>query len=215
MKIISTNIGKPKTIVWQGKNVQTGIYKYSVNQPIFLGNEDVKNDHVIDRRYHGGVDKACYLYSSNHYKYWRNLYPEIEMPWGMFGENLTVEGIHEAEINIGNIYKIGEVIVQATQPRQPCYKLGIRFGSQKMVKQFVDSGLPGIYIRVLQKGKVKTGDELILIEKKNSISIQKVYELLYTNKFEKEKENAQKAINDPFLAESCRNDLIKHWQKYF
>jgi MOSC domain-containing protein YiiM len=212
MKIISTNIGEPKTIEWNGKMVQTGIYKYPVEKPIFLGLEDVENDHVIDRRYHGGVDKACYLYSADHYSYWKKFYPDLKMPWGMFGENLTVEGLHEAEINIGDIFKIGEAVVQATQPRQPCYKLGIRFGDQKMVKQFVDSGFAGVYVRVLEKGFVRTGDEMFLVEKKVSLSVMNVFELLYSPTFRKEA--VGQAVNDVFIAESCRNDLLKRWGKY-
>lgn len=212
MKIISTNIGEPKTIEWNGKMVQTGIYKYPVEKPIFLGLEDVENDHVIDRRYHGGIDKACYLYSADHYSYWKKFYPNLEMPWGMFGENLTVEGLHEAEINIGDIFKIGEAVVQATQPRQPCYKLGIRFGDQKMVKQFVDSGFAGVYVRVLEKGFVRTNDEMVLVEKKVSLSVMNVFELLYSPTFRKEA--VGQAVNDVFIAESCRNDLLKRWGKY-
>ncbi len=212
MKIISTNIGEPKTIEWNGKMVQTGIYKYPVEKPIFLGLEDVENDHVIDRRYHGGIDKACYLYSADHYSYWKKFYPDLEMPWGMFGENLTVEGLHEAEINIGDIFKIGEAVVQATQPRQPCYKLGIRFGDQKMVKQFVDSGFAGVYVRVLEKGFVRTNDEMVLVEKKVSLSVMNVFELLYSPTFRKEA--VGQAVNDVFIAESCRNDLLKRWGKY-
>jgi len=212
MKIISTNIGEPKTIEWNGKMVQTGIYKYPVEKPIFLGLEDVENDHVIDRRYHGGIDKACYLYSADHYPYWKKFYPDLEMPWGMFGENLTVEGLHEAEVNIGDIFKIGEAVVQATQPRQPCYKLGIRFGDQKMVKQFVDSGFAGVYVRVLEKGFVRTNDEMVLVEKKVSLSVMNVFELLYSPTFRKEA--VVQAVNDVFIAESCRNDLLKRWGKY-
>ncbi|MEZ5103924.1 MAG: MOSC domain-containing protein [Draconibacterium sp.] len=211
MKIISTNIGAPRTIEWRGKDIQTGIYKYSVPHSIFLGKKDVMSDHVMDRRYHGGIDKACYLYSADHYNYWRQFYPDLEMPWGMFGENLTVEGLHEAEVNIGDTFQIGEVVIQATQPRQPCYKLGIRFATQKVVKQFVDSGFAGVYVRVLQNGEVKAGDEMILIDKKDSLSIQKVFELLYTENVEKE--NIEKAVNDPLLAESCRNDLLKRWKE--
>jgi MOSC domain-containing protein YiiM len=214
MKIISTNIGKPQTIEWRGNQIQTGIYKNSVNHPIFLESEDVLNDHVMDRRYHGGTDKACYLYSADHYKMWSKLYPDVEMPWGMFGENLTVKGLNEAEINIGDTFQIGNAVVQATQPRQPCFKLGIRFGSQNIVNQFIDSGFAGVYVRVLQKGEVKTGDSFVLTEKKNSLSIQKIFELLYTTDFENEKENAQKAINEPLLAKSCRKDLIKRWEKF-
>lgn len=211
MKVISTNIGKPTTIEWKGKKVLTGIYKYPVNEPVFLGNEDVKNDNVMDRRYHGGVDKACYLYSADHYSYWKKYYPELEFTWGMFGENLTVEGLHEAEINIGDTFQLGETVVQATQPRQPCYKLGIRFGNPRMVQQFIQSGFPGVYVRVLKKGAVKTGDEFMLTEKKNSLSIQKVFELIYTEEFQKEA--VEVAVNDPSLAESCRRDLLIRWKE--
>lgn len=208
MKIISTNIGESKTIQWNGKEVSTGIFKYSVNEPIVLGAEDVVKDHVIDRKYHGGIDKACYLYSADHYKHWQKLYPEVEMPWGMFGENLTVEGLHEAEVNIGNIYKIGKTVVQATQPRQPCFKIEFRIPDKQIVRKFVDSGFSGVYVRVLEGGKINAGDTMELIDKKDSISIQKVYELLYTRDFNP---IVAKAINDPFIAASCKRDLLKRW----
>lgn len=210
MIVISTNIGEPKTILWNGKEEQTGIYKYQVNHPIFLGNEDVENDHVMDRKHHGGSDKACYLYSADHYSYWKKFYPELEMPWGMFGENLTVDGLHEHEISISDIFEIGEAVVQATQPRQPCYKLGIRFNEPKVVKQFVESGFSGVYVRVLKNGTVKSGDKMILKEKSDSVSIQKVFELLYTDNFQEEP--LRQALNNPFLAESCRKDLLKKWK---
>jgi MOSC domain-containing protein YiiM len=210
MQIISTNIGEPKVISWKGKEVKTGIFKYPVNHPVFLGTEDVDNDHVIDRRYHGGIDKACYLYSANHYKYWQKLYPGLEMPYGIFGENLTVEGLYEADVNIGDIFKIGEAVVQATQPRQPCFKLEFRFSDSRIVRQFVDSGFSGVYVRVLEKGNVKTGDSMQMIERKESLSIQKVYELIYTDTLQKEA--VLKAVNNPFIAASCRKDLLKRWE---
>ncbi len=209
MKIISTNIGEPKTIHWKGREVKTGIFKFPVKQPIFLGNEDVKNDHVIDRRFHGGVDKACYLYSHDHYTYWQKLYPRLELTCGIFGENLTVEELSEEQVNIGDIFKIGKAVVQATQPRQPCFKLNFRFHNEEIVQQFVESGYSGVYVRVLENGFVKTGDNVELLEKKDSLSIQKIYELLYTE--ELQKEAVIKAVNDPFIAESCRKDLLKRW----
>ncbi len=209
MNVVSVNTGEARTISWRDKEVTTGIFKFPVNNPIYLGNEDVENDNVIDRRYHGGVDKACYLYSADHYKYWKTLYPALEMPWGMFGENLTVEGLDEAEINIGDIYEVGETIVQATQPRQPCFKLEFRFHNNEIVRQFVDSGFAGVYVRVLQKGRVKSGDEFKLIDKKQTISIRRVYELIYTDVFDKRA--VETAINDPFIAQSCRKDLLRRW----
>ena len=164
MKIVSTNIAKPTTIEWDGQKVETGIYKHAVEIPIFLGIEDVVDDHVIDRRYHGGADKACYLYSADHYPFWQNKYPKLEWQWGMFGENLTVSGLDESQIRIGDRFQLGNAVVQVTQPRQPCFKLGVRFGDQSVVADFWSSPFPGVYVRVLVPGEVKTGDQLILIE---------------------------------------------------
>ncbi|AHW58737.1 MOSC domain-containing protein YiiM [Draconibacterium orientale] len=211
MKIISTNIAEARIINWKGKEVPTGLYKFGVDKGIFLGKEDVKHDNVMDRRYHGGVDKACYLYSADHYQYWQDLYPHLEMPWGMFGENLTVKGLHEKETNIGDTYKIGEAVVQVTQPRQPCFKLQFRFNNNNIVRQFIDSGLSGVYVRVLQKGHVNPGDNMQLIERKQSLSIHEVYTLLYAGEFD---EKVKKAVNDPLIAESCKRDLIKRWGDY-
>lgn len=208
MKVISTNIGEPRTFVHRGEEVKTGIFKFPVEDGIYLGTEDVDNDHVIDRRYHGGTDKACYLYSADHYQYWQKLYPELELPWGMFGENLTVEGLHEAEVNIGDVFKIGEAIVQATQPRQPCFKLEFRFHDKLIVRKFVDSGFSGIYVRVLENGHVKAGETMESIERKDAVSIQQVYRWIYAEEFDPE---VARAINDPFIAASCKKDLLKRW----
>ncbi len=209
MKIISTNIGESRVIQWKGKKVETGIFKFPVSQSIFLETNDVVNDYVIDRKYHGGAEKACYIYSADHYSYWQKLYPELELTWGIFGENLTVEGLHEANVNIGDIFEIGDAVVQAAQPRQPCFKLEFRFNDNRIVRQFIDSGFAGVYVRVLKTGKVQTGDTVKLIERKHSLSIQKVYELLYTDK--PQKTEVLKAVNDPFIAASCRKDLLKRW----
>ncbi|WP_167615069.1 MOSC domain-containing protein [Maribellus sediminis] len=208
MKIISTNIGETRTFVHHGEEVKTGIFKFPVKDGIYLGTEDVDKDHVIDRRYHGGTDKACYLYSADHYQYWQKLYPELELPWGMFGENLTVEGLHEAEVNIGDVFKIGEAVVQATQPRQPCFKLEFRFHDKLIVRKFVDSDFSGVYVRVLESGHVKAGDTMELIERKDAVSIQQVYRWIYAEEFDPE---VTRAINDPFIAASCKKDLMKRW----
>lgn len=212
MKIISINIGDPQTIEWNGKAIQTGIYKYPVSEPVFLGKENVENDSVIDRKHHGGIDKACYLYSADHYSYWGNFYPGLEMPWGMFGENLTIEGLHENDIHIGDIFQAGEVAVQVTQPRQPCYKLGIRFGDSRVVKQFVESGFPGVYVKIINTGFVRPGDPFVRIEMKNSVTVQKVFRLLYTSEFDENE--LSMAIENPFLASSCRKDLLKRWKEF-
>lgn len=209
MQVVSTNIGKKQQITWRGQKLYTGIYKYPVNESILLGVTDVYHDDVMDRRYHGGNDKACYLYSEDHYAYWRNLYPNLDWHYGMFGENLTVAGLNEADIHIGAIYKLGTALVQITQPRQPCYKLGIRLENPKAVKQFVRAELPGAYIRVLKPGAVKTGDTMVLVEEKpENFSLKTIFHLIYQAK--DNLESIKKAITMPELAESCRKDLTKY-----
>ncbi len=181
MKIISTNIAKPTKIIWNGKEVTTGIYKEPINDPIFLGKTDVKGDEVTDRKHHGGEFKACYLFSENQYDYWKGLYPNLDWNWGMFGENLTVEDLNEDDIQIGDIYKVGEALVQITQPREPCFKFGYKFGNQNALKQFIDKGYSGTYVRILQEGYVTAGDEFKLTEKaKNSISTRSFFNLLFS-----------------------------------
>jgi MOSC domain-containing protein YiiM len=208
MQVLSTNIAEPVTIEWRGQIVQTGIYKNPVKTSIFLGAEDVANDHVIDRRYHGGTDKACYLYSADHYPFWKDKYPNLEWKHGMFGENLTVSGLDESLIRIGDCYRIGEAIIQVSQPRQPCFKLGLRFNNLAIVDDFWNAPYPGVYVRVLQPGAVRNGDELILIEQNpGSFSIAEVFSLFTSSPDDPKR--IHQAIAEPFLAESCRNDLLK------
>jgi len=208
MKIISTNIAKPTIIEWRGQKVETGIYKYAVESPIFLGSADVVNDHVIDRRYHGGLDKACYLYSADHYPFWQNKYPNQDWKWGMFGENLTISGLNESEIRIGDRFRIGNAEVQVTQPRQPCFKLGVRFGDQSVVSDFWTLPYPGVYVRVLSQGEVQSGDEMILIERDpESLSVSQVFSIFHHNC--SDLKLIQKALAEPFIAASCFRDIEK------
>lgn len=209
MKVIATNLGKPTKIQWNGKEEVTGIYKYPTTAPLLLMSTDVVNDTVIDRKHHGGTSKACYLFSADVYAYWKDLYPTLEWNWGMFGENLTVQGLNEATIRIGDIYKIGTAIVQVSQPREPCYKLGIRFGNQQILKQFIDHNRPGTYVRILQEGTVKTGDIFTLVEQsKNELTVQDFYKLLFAK--EKDTYLVKLAVNNTALPEKKRTRLAKY-----
>lgn len=158
MKIIATNIGDRKEILWKKKKVITGIYKYPVNEPIFLDAEEVKGDEISDRKYHGGINQAVYAYSLKHYDYWKPLYPDLDWNYGMFGENLTVDDIEETKIHVGDTFTIGNAIVEATLQRSPCFKLGIRFNNMKIVKQFWNSTKCGVYFKLIQTGTVASGD---------------------------------------------------------
>lgn len=203
MRIISTNIGTPTTILWNGKEEQTGIFKRPVDTPIAINHFDVGDDTIIDRVHHGGTNKACYLFSSDTYPYWKKLYPKLDWDWGMFGENLTVEHLDEASIRIGNVYRIGSALVQVSQPREPCYKLGLRFGDQSVLKKFIAHGRPGMYVRVLKEGKVSQGDEMRLVEQsKNTLTVQQFYHLI----FQKDKSRA-------LLAAFMQNTAVPQYKK--
>ena len=158
MKIVATNMGERKEITYKNKKVITGIYKYSVDKPIFLDVEEVKGDEISDRINHGGVNQAVYAYSLKHYEYWKPLYPNLDWNFGMFGENLTIDDIEETKIHVGDTFKVGEAILEATLQRSPCYKLGVRFNNMKIVKQFWNTTLCGVYFKVIQTGFVKKGD---------------------------------------------------------
>ena len=209
MKIISTNIGKATTFLWNGREEQTGIFKYPTDEPLFLSKMDVLKDTVIDREHHAGINKACYLFPSDRYPYWKGMYPELNWDWGMFGENLTVEGLDESIMRIGDIYKIGNAIVQVSQPREPCYKLGVRFGNAKILKEFIDYGYSGTYVRILEEGEVKNGDELILQKKsENTLTVKECFQIILAK--QKDPVLLQKAINNPSLPEYKRDRLKKY-----
>ncbi|MCK0192266.1 MOSC domain-containing protein [Arenibacter sp. F20364] len=211
MKIISTNIGKATTFLWNGREEQTGIFKYPKDESLFLGKIDVHKDTVIDREHHAGINKACYLFASDRYPYWKGIYPELNWDWGMFGENLTVEGLDESIIRIGDIYKIGNAVVQVSQPREPCYKLGVRFGDAKILKQFIDYGYSGTYVRILEEGMVKKGDQIELLERsKNTLTVKECFQIILAK--QKDPVLLQKAINNDSLPEYKRERLKKYVQ---
>ena len=210
MKVVSVNIGERKGVKYRGKTVQTGVFKKPVTHPIILGKFDVEGDAVIDRRYHGGEFKACYLYSADHYEFWKNKYPDLEWEYGMFGENITVEGLNEKEIQIGDIFYLGDCRVRVTQPIQPCFKLGLRFGSQTIVKAFSQAPFPGVYVSVIEEGTVKIGDNFSLSERlHDTIGLLDVYELIYTKT--PNQEALDFALDFQFLPENVKETLRKRF----
>lgn len=212
MKVISTNIGTPTTFEWKGQEERTGIFKYPVNEPLQLGKTDVVSDTVIDRKHHAGVNKACFLFAADQYPYWKHIYPHLEWDWGMFGENLTVLGMDESIMRIGDIYKIGTALVQVSQPREPCYKLGIRFNDQGILPQYVAHAYPGTYVRILEEGEVKTDDKLQFVEQsKNTLSVKQCFETILARK--KDLDLVKLAIDNPSLPEYKRERLRKYLSK--
>lgn len=183
MKIVATNIGNRKEITYKNKKVITGIFKFPVTEPIFLNKEEVKGDEISDRVNHGGINQAVYGYSLKHYDFWKPMYPDLDWNFGMFGENLTIDDLDEKSIFVGDTFKVGDAILEVTQQRSPCYKLGIRFNNMKIVKQFWNTTFCGVYFKVLQTGAVKVDDEFELI--KNCTENLTIAELLLKKKLEK------------------------------
>lgn len=208
MKVISTNISTPKILFNGKKNITTGIFKEPVEEGIFLNQFDVKNDTVVDRKYHGGLDKACYLYSANHYPFWKEKYTNFDWKWGMFGENLTIDGLDEKEIFIGDEFSVGDAIIQVSEPRRPCNTLALRFDDKKMIKTFLNNSFCGIYVRVLKNGLVTKENALKRINRvPNSLSIEQVYSLFSYNKTNLILKN--KALELPLLSQDCKNSIQK------
>ena len=177
-KILSINVSLPKEIDFEGQKVTTGIFKEPIEGRIMLRTLNLDGDKQADLTVHGGPDKAVYAYPIEHYEFWRKVYPDMEMPNGMFGENFTIEGLMESEVSVGDAFEIGSSKVIATQPRMPCYKLGVKFGRMDVLKKFLASGRSGIYFKVLEEGEVGAGDSIIQIKNDtNRVGIRDIVRL--------------------------------------
>ena len=159
MKIISLNVGRPRLVSHNGEPVSTGIFKEPIASRVMMRTLNLDGDRQADLSVHGGPSKAVYVYPAEHYEFWKGEFPEMGLPWGMFGENLTTTGLLETEINIGGKFRIGAAEVMVTQPRMPCYKLGLKFGRADIIKRFLQSERTGFYVAVLKEGEVGAGDE--------------------------------------------------------
>jgi MOSC domain-containing protein YiiM len=165
MKVLSVNVGLPQLVEYNGEPVSTGIFKDPVEGPVIVGELNLQGDRQADLSVHGGYYKAVYVYPSEHYPFWRSEYPDMELPYAMFGENLTTEGLTEADVHIGDRLRIGTAEFLVTQPRLPCYKLGIRFGRVDIIKRFFKSGLSGFYLSIEKTGELQKGDEIEVLSR--------------------------------------------------
>jgi len=217
MKIVSVNVGMPREVMWHGRVVTTGIYKEPVAGRVMMRTLDLDGDGQGDLTVHGGEFKAVYCYALSHYAYWKKELPGRELPMGMFGENFTVDGRTdggadeslEDAVHLGDRFSVGTGEVIVTQPRLPCYKLGVRFGSDDMVNRFFASGRSGFYVAVTREGEVGAGDEMKRIGRDgNGVAVSDITRLYAAKRYgEAEISTAKRALRVAVLPEG--------WKGYF
>jgi MOSC domain-containing protein YiiM len=209
MKLISVNVGLPREIFWKNRTVTTGIFKEPVAGRVAVRRHNLDGDRQADLSVHGGPEKAVYAYPSEHYDFWRGELPGVELlrgAWGMFGENLTVAGLLEAEVNIGDRFRIGASVLAVTQPRMPCFKLAAKFNRDDILKRFLDSGRSGFYLAVIEEGDAGAGDAIERIHRdEHNLTVADVVNV-YVN-----------GTNDrEWLRRAARHEqLAKGWRKHF
>jgi MOSC domain-containing protein YiiM len=213
MKLISVNTGLPREVTWHGRSVTTGIYKKQVEGRVALRRLNLDGDRQADLSVHGGEHKAVYCYPLAHYEYWKKELPGRELPMGMFGENFTIDGgadgLLEESIHLGDRFSVGSAEVVVTQPRLPCYKLGVKFQSDDMVKRFLVSGRTGFYLAVTREGQVGAGDEIAVIARDvNAVRISEITRLYVAKRYgDAEVGSVRRALRVAALPES--------WKGYF
>ena len=161
MRVLSVNVGLPREVTWRGRTITTGIYKEPVSGPVRIRTLNLDGDRQADLRVHGGPDKAVYAYPFEFYELWSRERPDLDLGPGTFGENLTTEGLLDRDVAVGDRFRVGTAELVVTQPRLPCFKLGIKMGRDEFVTEFLERGLHGFYLAVLREGEVETGDPIV------------------------------------------------------
>jgi MOSC domain-containing protein YiiM len=161
----SVNVGLPREVLWKGRKILTGIFKEPVAGHVALRRLNLQGDQQADLKVHGGPTKAVYVYPADYYSFWREQFPDMELPWGMFGENLTIWGLRDDAVYIGDQLQVGSALLAVTEPRMPCFKLALKFGRDDVLKLFFRSGFSGFYCAVLQEGDVAAGDPVRLLHR--------------------------------------------------
>ncbi len=209
MKLVSVNIGLPREVSWRGMSVITGIFKEPVQGRVALRKLNLDGDRQADLTVHGGEYKAVYCYPLEHYDYWKKELPGWELPMGSFGENFTVHGLLEGSVHLGDRFSVGSAEVVVTQPRLPCYKLGVRFRSDDMVKRFLASGRMGFYLAVTREGQVGAGDEIKVVARDpTGVPVTEITRLYIAKRYgDDELASVRRALQVAALPES--------WKEYF
>lgn len=202
MRLVSVNVGLPREVLWKRRMVSTSIFKDPVAGRVAVHRLNLEGDRQADLTVHGGPEKAIYVYPAEYYIYWRKAFPEMALPFGMFGENFTVEGLDET-VNIGDQFRIGTAKVMVTQPRLPCYKLGLKFKRDDMLKRFLNSGLTGFYLSVLEEGEVEAGNVITSVKHDDhGVTVKDITRLIAFDR--QDREMLHRAVAVEALPESLR-----------
>jgi MOSC domain-containing protein YiiM len=208
LQLISLNVAHPRLTVYNGATINTGIFKQPVSGPVNLRTLNLDGDRQADLAAHGGPNKAVYGYPSEHYDFWRQELPGTSLPWGMFGENFTTEGLLEKHLFIGDRLRIGTAIIVVRQPRIPCHKLAAKFQRDDILERFLHSGRSGFYFSVEQEGVVQAGDSFQFLSRElHSITIAEMNTLFAEDKYNRDL--LEKAIATAALPESWRDYLLQ------
>ncbi|MBH0231225.1 MOSC domain-containing protein [Halobacillus yeomjeoni] len=206
-KLLSLNVGQPETYETDRGPLRSAYRKKPVHETKYLSSLNFEGDEQADKKHHGGRDKAVCLYPAQHYRHWEDYYNQT-FSFPAFGENITVEGIEEANVHIGDIFQLGEALVQITEPRKPCYIIARTHGIDDFPAKVIQSGYTGFYLRVLKEGYVKPGDWMSLVERHPSmISVEEVNDVRYNDRDNHEKIEAIIALDA--LSDSLRETLQK------
>ena len=205
--LISVQVGVPRVVLRDGEEVATGIFKMPVQERILMRTLNLDGDQQADLSVHGGPHKAVYAYPAEHYEYWRRQLPDMDLPWSMFGENFTTEGMTEENVQVGDRFRIGSSVVMIRQPRVPCYKLAAKFQRDDILQRFLRSGHSGFYFSVEQEGGVEVGDSFQLLSREdNAITIAEMNLLFVKQKYDRAL--LQKAIATAALPGDWREYLL-------
>ena len=206
MRLVSLNIGGARQVMHRGELVGTGIYKEPVAGPVRVQRRTLEGDRQVDLRFHGGPDKAVYCYPLEHYAHWREVLGREDLTWGQFGENFTTEGLTEETVCIGDRLGVGSAVFEVTQPRVPCFKLGIKMGDPGFIRTFLNSERSGFYLRVIEEGTVAAGEEIRLLARgATGLTVRAVHHLHFFDS--KNHESIRKALEEPALSRSWREEL--------
>jgi len=208
MNILSINTSLPIEIEYKGKMIKTGIFKKPVTGPVYVSKNNLVGDQQVDLENHGGEHKAVYAFSSDHYPHWSKVLQNPEMKPGFFGENLTISGFDESSLYVGDQLSIGQCILEITQPRVPCYKLGIAVGNKNMPRLFVANFATGAYLRVIEEGYIEAGDAVEVVKQgKFQLSIKSLFRSYFDKKYDESRYIMEKALLIPELSPEWKEKL--------